>query len=216
MSPGARLTTLWLLAFTAGCSTWLSRGDLKERLDADGDGYTTATFEGPDCDDENADIHPGAEELCDGVDSDCDGLGDEDTWLTFYADLDGDGLGDAATPREARACEPVPEGFVMDVGDCDDGDPEVQAPSERYDDLDGDGYGDGEPRLLCPAEPLTTPTPGDCDDGDASVYPGALETCSDADDKNCDGSVGRVDQDGDGFIACEECDDGDVGDLPRR
>ncbi|MCK6517473.1 FG-GAP-like repeat-containing protein [Myxococcota bacterium] len=214
MSPGARLTTLWLLAFTAGCSTWLSRGDLKDRLDGDGDGYTTATFEGPDCDDENADIHPGAEELCDGVDSDCDGLGDEDTWLTFYADLDGDGLGDAAAPREARACEPVPEGFVMDVGDCDDGDPEVTYPSERYDDLDGDGYGDGEPRLLCPAEPLTTPTPGDCDDGDASVYPGALETCSDADDKNCDGSVGRVDQDGDGFIACEECDDGDVAIYP--
>ena len=210
MSPSAPLKTLWLLAVTAGCSTWLDHDALKHRLDADGDGFTTATFDGPDCDDDDTAIFPGAEDLCDGIDSNCDGIGEEDVWLTFFADEDGDGLGDEGSPIMARACDPVPESSSTEVGDCDDADAEVGAPSERYDDLDGDGYGDGEAKLLCPASPDTTDRPGDCDDGAADVYPGATETCSDAEDKNCDGFVGRVDMDGDGFIACEECDDGDA------
>ncbi|MEY3213482.1 MAG: hypothetical protein RIT28_3963 [Pseudomonadota bacterium] len=214
MSPGAPRTTIWLVALLAGCSTWLSHDDLKHRLDADGDGFTTTTFEGPDCDDGDATVHPGAAEACDGIDANCDGLGDEGTWLTFYADDDGDGLGDEATPQQARACDPVPEGFVMDVGDCDDADPAVGLPEDRYDDLDGDGYGAGDAQRHCPATPNTTDTPGDCDDQDASAFPGAPETCSDAEDKNCDGSIGRVDQDGDGYIACEECDDGDAAIHP--
>lgn len=40
--------------------------------DADGDGYAA----GVDCDDSRADVHPGAPEVCDGVDDDCDGAGD--------------------------------------------------------------------------------------------------------------------------------------------
>ena len=43
-----------------------------ELTDADGDGYAA---EADDCDDTNADIHPGADESCDdSVDSDCDGV----------------------------------------------------------------------------------------------------------------------------------------------
>ncbi|PYT17129.1 MAG: hypothetical protein DMF51_03185 [Acidobacteria bacterium] len=43
--------------------------------DADHDGYTVCAG---DCDDANPDVHPGAVELCNGRDDDCDGLVDDD------------------------------------------------------------------------------------------------------------------------------------------
>ena len=43
-------------------------------IDADGDGYA----EGVDCDDTDPAVYPGAAELCDGVDNDCDGIADDD------------------------------------------------------------------------------------------------------------------------------------------
>lgn len=52
--------------------------------DHDGDGYTfcgvvnsDGTLVNLDCDDDNPDIHPGAEEVCNGVDDDCDGVVDD-------------------------------------------------------------------------------------------------------------------------------------------
>lgn len=40
-----------------------------------------------------------------------------------FADTDGDGLGDSATPR--LACSTCPPGFVSNNGDCDDGNPDI-------------------------------------------------------------------------------------------
>jgi hypothetical protein len=58
--------------------------------DADSDGFATTTA-GPqeiDCDDADALTYPGAPELLDGKDNDCDGTIDEDTTV----DVDGDGF----------------------------------------------------------------------------------------------------------------------------
>ena len=49
-------------------------------LDADGDGYDAEE----DCDDNNSLVNPGADEICDGVDNNCDGVIDEVGLETFY------------------------------------------------------------------------------------------------------------------------------------
>ena len=69
--------------------------------DYDGDGFESDICGGPDCDDADIDFHPGAEELCDGRDTDCDGALPEDE-----ADEDGDGW---------MICE----------GECNDTDPMI-------------------------------------------------------------------------------------------
>ncbi|MCP4869012.1 MAG: hypothetical protein GY898_09885 [Proteobacteria bacterium] len=54
---------------------------------------------------------------------------------------------------------------------------------------------------------------GDCDDTDATIYPGALETCGDSIDQDCDGIDQTGDEDTDGYIdaTCggDDCDDND-------
>gem|GEM_PF-3523660 len=57
-------------------------------LDADSDGHGSARCEvdpGDDCDDTNETVYAGAEELCDGLDNDCDGLQDLDEGLAPHA-----------------------------------------------------------------------------------------------------------------------------------
>ena len=88
--------------------------------DNDGDGYTEA--EG-DCDDSDAAIHPGADEVCDDIDNDCDDLidGQDDDitdGLLWYLDNDGDEYGqDGVT---AFSCTSQPPGYTEEGGDCND------------------------------------------------------------------------------------------------
>src|SRR5690606_29433483 len=56
---------------------------------------------GNDCDDEKRSVNPSAQELCDGIDNDCNG--DTDDLLTdnqVYLDTDGDGFGDSNKPQD--------------------------------------------------------------------------------------------------------------------
>ncbi len=57
--------------------------------DRDGDGYTSDV----DCNDYNSTIHPGADELCDGLDNDCDGFVDERCIVDLPSAIDNDGDG---------------------------------------------------------------------------------------------------------------------------
>jgi hypothetical protein len=98
-------------------------------VDADDDGWSPPE----DCDDANPSVYPGGEELCDGIDQDCDGEVDEGVMLTVCADADGDGAGQPGT--ETALCEPT-AGLVEDCTDCDDADASASPGAEE---VAGDG-----------------------------------------------------------------------------
>ncbi|XXF77487.1 putative metal-binding motif-containing protein [Myxococcaceae bacterium GXIMD 01537] len=92
-------------------------------LDADGDGYVSrvSTRPGTDCDDAASAVYPGAEEVCDDLDNNCDAarLVDEGLPLTaYFLDADGDGFGRDGSRVEA--CRKPEGSYVTQAGDCRD------------------------------------------------------------------------------------------------
>lgn len=73
--------------------------------------------QGNDCDDSNNAVHPGANEVCNNVDDNCDGQIDEGVQTTYYIDQDTDTFGNANIIT--LACI-LPTGYVTDNTDCDD------------------------------------------------------------------------------------------------
>ena len=193
--------------------------------DADGDGYgdpasTTEACDLPagyslnslDCDDDDPSARPGALEICDEADNDCDGDVDDDALdaTTWYADSDSDGFGDADDATDA--CD-APSGYVDDDSDCDDDDGDVNPDADEvcndldddcdgdtdedgaidadtwYADSDGDGYGDADTTEVgCDAPSGYVHDDTDCDDTDADINTAGTESCDD-EDEDCDGSV---------------------------
>jgi hypothetical protein len=182
--------------------------------DLDGDTYgagapvACGVASNTDCNDGVAAINPGAAEVCNGIDDNCNGLTDDGlVFITYYADVDGDGFGNAAS--SVSTCDGAPAGYVVDNTDCDDA-------QLLYADLDGDTYGAGAP-VACGVA-----SNNDCNDGNAAINPGAAEVCNGIDD-NCNGLTddGLVfvtyyaDVDGDGFgnaaASVSTCDGAPVG-----
>ena len=110
---------------------WLDDQALLLRVDQDGDGYWSHQFGGFDCDDANPNVHPGADEVCNGLDDDCRPANDA-LLQTWYVDADGDGFGAEAT----LTCLADPTGWSTQGGDCDD---ENAAVNPLQNEVCGDG-----------------------------------------------------------------------------
>ena len=156
--------------------------------DADGDGAPACR----DCDDLDATRSPDEDEVCDGLDNDCNGVVDYPAIdaPTWSIDYDGDGYGREDTSFQIEACQ-APDGFVDNADDCDDADAnDFPGAYDVYVDADGDGFGaDGETVSVCELEEGTTTEAGDCDDADGEINPGALEICNDGIDQDCGAST---------------------------
>ena len=119
-------------------------------IDNDGDGYTE--HEG-DCDDSDAAIYPGAPEICDGIDNDCDGEVDEGVTNPYYEDADGDGYG-LSTVGPVMTCSP-PAGYVSNNLDCDDSDAAIYPGAlEICDGIDNDCDSEIDEGSVCNTPPV--------------------------------------------------------------
>ncbi|MFZ4857121.1 MAG: MopE-related protein [Desulfuromonadaceae bacterium] len=87
--------------------------------DLDGDGYAIegGVCGAVDCNDGNVSIHPGAVEVCNSMDDNCNGSIDEGVTNTYYRDADADFYGNAAI--SIQACT-QPAGYVTNNTDCND------------------------------------------------------------------------------------------------
>jgi len=184
----------WLTLALGACPTQtivFSDTGLDMPTDADADGYYTPQ----DCDDDDPTVHPGADEICDEQDNDCDGREDgQDPTLvdgeTWYQDADGDEYGN--TDVSLVRCG-IEDGYVHASGDCDDGDPDVNpGVNERCNEVDDNCNG-----LIDGQDPSLEDGVTWCWDGDEDGF--GDPTFS---DYRCSQPVGWV-------ADCSDCDDSD-------
>ncbi len=170
----------------------ISVPDISPVCELDGDGFFDAACGGADCDDTDPNTYPGAPELCDNRDNDCDSV-----LPPNEADLDAD---------QYVQCSPYvgTNPGILGGNDCDDNDPSTYpgAP-ELCDAKDNDcdlsvppEEGDDDSDQYVECSPWVGTLGGivggnDCDDADASVNPGAVEStangnCADSIDNDCD------------------------------
>ncbi len=209
-------------------------------LDEDGDGFgnpDTSIIDciapldyvenNTDCNDNDSTIYPGANELCDNLDNNCNDVIDEDVvFQTYFEDSDGDGFGNPDVSIEDCMS---PMSYVENNDDCDDNNAELNPNATEvcdtednncngeidegltfityYQDMDGDGFGNPDVSIEDCMSPIGyVENNDDCDDDNAEINPDATEVC-DTIDNNCNDEVDEglafttyyQDMDGDGF-----------------
>ncbi|MEC9072135.1 MAG: MopE-related protein [Myxococcota bacterium] len=181
------------------------------------------------------------EEICDGVDNNCDGIADEgfpDTDADNIADCedpddDGDGLPDTndncpdvANDDQADfdgdgkgdACDDdIDDDGTLNEDDCDDANVEIQC-TTYYWDGDGDGFCQCDvSKCLCAEQGNYTvvecvpQVSEDCQDDNEFIKPGAAEEC-DGFDNDCNGLTDDGEPDFDQDGLRDDCDDDIDGD----
>jgi len=165
--------------------------------DSDGDGFASNACGGADCDDGNFDIKPGAPELCNGVDDDCDAGtadGSGESWFGDPCDgadtdqctegvygCDGSQSCSDATSNDVEICNGVDD-------DCD-GSTDEGVLQTWYLDDDNDGYGWNATSVQACSKPAGYVADNtDCDDGNNAINPGANDLCNGVDD-DCDAAT---------------------------
>lgn len=145
--------------------------------DCDGDGVS---IENGDCDDFDPERYPGASELCDGIDRNCDGVVGGEIQNCYSGPIETQAVGQ---------CESgIQRCLGMQWGICEE---EITPIDEQ---CEGEGYGfdddcDGQIDEGCDVdEDGVSPSEGDCDDFNPNIYPGAPDLC-DGINSDCDAQV---------------------------
>lgn len=144
-----------------------------------------------DCNDLDAAIHPGALEICNGSDDDCNLIIDDELPVyNYFLDVDGDSFGDLFSLLTTCA-ETPPPGYVVDNTDCDDFEDLIHEPILYFADVDGDLYGNPlNSEFFCNIFPPAGYVNNylDCNDENTYVNPLSNEICNDIDD-NCNEDI---------------------------
>ena len=191
--------------------TDIDKDQLADCIDPDDDG--DGDPDESDCQPTNPLIFNGADELCDGLDNDCDEAVDEG-----FADLDQNGVLDCVETDtdndgdpDGTDCAPLDKTINKDADDvCDGVDNNCNGlTDETFDDSDGDALAD------CvdtdddnDGDPDTT----DCEPLDKTISSNVLEACDGA-DNNCNALTdeGFPNLDGDAQADCVDADDDNDG-----